>query len=107
MATDLDRATTSGMSEPDAVALLRTDAGAYDPALLEAAGTGRPASSRNLQLVTVGELRREMTIAADVVSKSGALLIGRGSRSPRASWSGCATTTRRATSRAGSSSSSV
>lgn len=79
LATDLERATTGGLAEDDALMLLRRDEGAYDPALLEAAARGSRATARNLQLVKVPELRRGMTVAADITSVSGALLIGRGS----------------------------
>ncbi|MCW2606815.1 MAG: response regulator receiver [Frankiales bacterium] len=79
LATDLDSALTSGLAEAEALTLLRSDAGAYDPALLEAAGKGGREGSRDLRLVRVAELQRTMTIASDVVSASGALLLGRGS----------------------------
>lgn len=79
IATDLERATTGGLSEADALAVLRRDEGAYDPALLDAAAQGRRGGARDLRLVGVAELRRNMTVAADVTSSSGALLIGRGS----------------------------
>ncbi|MCW2778217.1 MAG: response regulator receiver [Frankiales bacterium] len=79
LAADLDAALTSGLEETEALVLLRSDAGAYDPELLAAAGKGGGQDGRDLRLVGVADLQRSMTIASDVVSSTGALLIGRGS----------------------------
>ncbi len=78
IATALDRLTSTGMPVPEAVELLAQDDGAYDPALLAAARTTSGSARRNLKVVSVQDLRRGMTIAVDVVSTSGTLLIGRG-----------------------------
>ena len=77
LCADLDRLTLRGLSDAEAFAVLRMDAGAYDPVLLAAAG-GRGNTTRAVGFVSIAELRREMVIAADVTSSAGRLLIGRG-----------------------------
>ena len=78
LATDLDARPLRGLSDgtPCAAAARRRR---LRPALLDAAARGRRGGARNLQPGGVAELQRTMTIAADVLSSSGALLIGRGS----------------------------
>jgi response regulator RpfG family c-di-GMP phosphodiesterase len=79
LATPLDGLLTAGMPPPEAVSLLARDAGAFDPALLEAARATGGSAKRNLQMLSVAQLQRGMIVAVDVKSTTGTLLIGRGS----------------------------
>lgn len=80
LASDLDRLTASGVPDAEAVGTLESDAEAYDPELLQAASALGGAGRRRLASCTLDDLRRGMTVAVDVTSTSGALLIGRGSQ---------------------------
>jgi response regulator RpfG family c-di-GMP phosphodiesterase len=77
LAADYDTLDARGVPNAEALELLRNRIGHYDPALLEALGRTReqPVERREIY---VRELAVGMTLAADVQTPSGRLLIARG-----------------------------
>lgn len=80
VALDLDALEAGGMSRANALQVLRSRQGAYDPALLTAMEglPGVGGGSIELLAVPLKQLRPGMVIARDITDPSGRLLVGRG-----------------------------
>ena len=80
VALDFDRSMSQQRSVQRAIAGLRADAGAYDPAVLDALARAHDDGGTTLapQDVTIDELVPGMVVFDDVVTDTGLLLVGRG-----------------------------
>jgi response regulator RpfG family c-di-GMP phosphodiesterase len=78
IAVDLDHLHAQGLTSTQALTLLEKRRGFYDPVLLEALAQ-RVAARVDSEVaeVTVGQLREGMRLARDVLTSTGALLVGR------------------------------
>jgi response regulator RpfG family c-di-GMP phosphodiesterase len=80
LAVDLDYLQAGGFSRLDAIALLASRRGTYDPELLFklTSGASNEPVTQPVIAVEVQQLRPGMVVAADVTDISGRLLVGRG-----------------------------
>jgi response regulator RpfG family c-di-GMP phosphodiesterase len=79
VATDLDTLEATGLSSPEAVAVLQARLGTYDPRLLEALEAEvSTRTSTSIQDLPLADVKPGMQLAEDLRSRAGVLLVARG-----------------------------
>ncbi|MGC8626600.1 MAG: HD domain-containing phosphohydrolase [Acidimicrobiales bacterium] len=78
VANDLDQLETAGDTGPEAIVIMRSREGRYDPAVLDAAEALVHGRRQGVAAVRVGELAEGMVLAHDLTDSNGVLVVGRG-----------------------------
>jgi response regulator RpfG family c-di-GMP phosphodiesterase len=78
VANDLDLLETAGNTGPEAIVIMRSREGRYDPAVLDAAETLVHGRRSGVAAIKVSELAEGMVLAHDLADSNGVLVVGRG-----------------------------